>query len=261
MVLHSELNYSNTEKQVYDFIEKYGDEYTDKYGYFQGDDLIFIDAAQYFNIGLLDAIWMFKKIYNKIYKDKGVNLPELSEKEAKLVSFLGFLRGKKFFACDESHTWYYNGRQIRMGEIPPLPPSMQQKLPERGKEIEIEGGVTCNVDNNKLFFTLLSNIPDETPLISTLRGDNYCAQSKSVVANKEAVFGGFSSRNEILADGIYELEITCPIYNVMPEPVKFIFGENNRNLIGKYVEHNPIAGNTIKMIFNCSVNDATVNII
>ncbi len=261
VVLHSELNYSNTDKQVYDFIEKYGDEYTDKYGYFHGDDLIFIDAAQYFNIGLLDAIWMFKKVDNKIYKDKGVKIPELSETEAKLVSFLGFSRGEKFFTCDRNHTWYYNGRQIRMGEIPPLPPSMQQKLPEQGKEIQIEGSVTCSVDNNKLFFTLLSNIPDETPLISTLRGKNYCAQSKSVVVKKEAIFGGFSNRNQFLADGIYEIDITCPIYNVMPESVKIKFGEDNRNLIGKYVEHNPIGGNTMKMIFNCSVHDATANII
>lgn len=261
VVLHSELNYSNIDKQVYDFIEKYGDEYTDKYGYFHGDDLIFIDAAQYFNIGLLDAIWMFKKVDNKICKDKGINLPELSETEAKLVSFLGFSRGEKFFTFDESHTWYYNGRQIRMGEIPPLPPSMQRKLPEQDKEIQIEGDITCNVDNNKLYFTLSSNIPDDTPLISTLKGRNYRAQSKSIVVNKEAVFGGFSNCNQFLIDGIYEFIITCPIYSVMPESVKSIFGEDNRNLIGKYVEYNPIGGNTIKMIFNCSVNDTTVNIL
>ena len=99
-----------------------------------------------------------------------------------------------------------------------------------------------------MFFTLISNIPDETPLISTLRGKNYCAQSKSVVVNKEAVFGGFSNRDQFITDGIYELEITCPIYNVMPESVKYIFGEDNRNLIGKYFKHNPIGRNTMKMI-------------
>lgn len=261
VVLHSELNFSNTDKQVYDFIEKFGDEYTDKYGYFHGDDLVFIDAAQYYNIGLLDAIWMFQKVKNKIYKDMGVKIDDLSEAEAKLVSFLGFTRGDKFFTCDESHTWYYNGRQIRMGEIFLLPPSMQQKLPEQGKEIQIEGGVTCNVDNSKLFFTLVSNIPDKTPLISTLRGKNYCAQSKSVVVKKEAVFGGFSNHDQFLTDGIYELEIICPSYSVMPDSVKLIFGEDNRNLIGNYVKHSPIDGNTIKMIFTCTVNDINVDII
>lgn len=261
IILHLELHYDDIDKQIYDFVERYGDEYTDKYGYFHGDDLIFIDAAQYFDIGLLDAIWKFKKVNNKIYRDKGVKLPELNEAEEKLVAFLNFTRGKKFFTYDESHTWYYNGRQIRMGEIPPLPSSMQQKLPEQGKEIRIEGGVTCNVDNNKLFFTLLSNVPDETPLIFALKGKNYCAQSKSVVANNEAVSAGFSNHNKFLTDGIYELRITCPSYSILPESIKSIFGENNRNLIGKYVKCNPIGGNIIKMIFNFSVNDATVSII
>lgn len=68
VILHSELSYDDTDKQVYDFIQRYGDEYTDKYGYFQGDDLIFIDAAQYFDIGLLDAIWKFRKVTINIIK-------------------------------------------------------------------------------------------------------------------------------------------------------------------------------------------------
>lgn len=130
VILHSDLDYDSVDKELYDFVQKYGDEYTDKHGYFHGDDFIFIDAAQYFNVGLLDAIWMFRKVDNKIFRDKGVKIPELSEDEQKLVSFLGFTRSRRFFTCDENHTWYYNGRQIRMGEIPPLPSSMQRKLPE-----------------------------------------------------------------------------------------------------------------------------------
>ncbi len=125
IILHSEANFDNLDKQVYDFVQEHGNLYMDKYGYFKGDDLVFIDAAQYFNIGLLDAIWKFKKVDNKIFKDKGVRIPELSEEETKLISFWRLPRGKKFFTHDESHTWYYNGRQIRMGEIPPLPSSMQ----------------------------------------------------------------------------------------------------------------------------------------
>lgn len=62
IVLHSDVGYDNSDKEVYDFIQRYGDEYTDKYGYFHGDDLIFIDAAQYFDIGLLDVIWKFREV-------------------------------------------------------------------------------------------------------------------------------------------------------------------------------------------------------
>lgn len=61
VVLRQDRAYDGSDKDVYDFVQKYGDDYTDKYGYFHGDDLIFIDAAKYFDIGLLDAIWNFKK--------------------------------------------------------------------------------------------------------------------------------------------------------------------------------------------------------
>lgn len=59
---------------------------------FKEMNLIFIDAAQYFDIGLLDAIWKFRKVDNKIYKDKGVNVPELPE--ANKISFFFMLRKK-----------------------------------------------------------------------------------------------------------------------------------------------------------------------
>lgn len=57
VILHKELSYTDSDEAVYKFVKKYGDDYNNKYGYFHGDDLIFIDAAQYFNIGFLDAVW------------------------------------------------------------------------------------------------------------------------------------------------------------------------------------------------------------
>ena len=50
IVLHKQLSYTNFDEEVYKFVKKYADDYNNKYGYFHGDDLIFIDAAQYFNI-------------------------------------------------------------------------------------------------------------------------------------------------------------------------------------------------------------------
>lgn len=55
-ILHKELSYTDSDEEVYKFVKKYGDDYNDKYGYFHGDDLICIDAAQYINIGFLDAV-------------------------------------------------------------------------------------------------------------------------------------------------------------------------------------------------------------
>lgn len=70
IVLHKQLSYTNFDEEVYKFVKKYADDYNNKYGYFHGDDLIFIDAAQYFNISFLDAVWKFRKVDNKVYTDR-----------------------------------------------------------------------------------------------------------------------------------------------------------------------------------------------
>lgn len=234
VVLHSELSYDDTDKQVYDFIEKYGDEYTDKYGYFHGDDLIFIDAAQYFNIGLLDAIWKFRKVDNKIYKDKGVNVPELSEAETKLVSFLGFTKSKKFFSFDDSHTWYYNGRQIRMGEIPPLPPSMQQKLPEEGKAYHVE--LAAKKENDSIVIT--TNLPEQCQIfISDNR--SRCSHEVAVCDGKIEIKNAIDISKVFINSGVFTTDANT----------QQIIGDKCCNLVGEFIKYHPICGNQIHCIF------------
>lgn len=234
VILHSELSYNDTDKMVYDFVEKYGDEYTDKYGYFHGDDLIFIDAAQYFNIGLLDAIWNFRKVDNKIYKERGVDVPELSEVEQKLVSFFGFSRGPKFFTCDESHTWYYNGRQIRMGEIPPLPPSMQRKLPYIGKEFYVS--LKAKKEDGKIIIE--TNLPEPCEL--------FVWDSKSKFSKKLPVCDGKLTITD--ADEIVKVIINSGVFT-SDRIAQQIIGDKCRNLVGEYVKYHPIHGNQLKYVF------------
>lgn len=231
VILHSEVDYDNGDKEVYDFIQRYGDEYTDKYGYFHGDDLIFIDVAQYFDIGLLDAIWKFRKVDNKIFKDKGIKIPELSEEETKLISFLGFQRGKKFFECDDlSHTWYYNGRQIRMGEIPPLPPSMQQELPEQGKELDVEFEATK--ENSTII--IKTNLPEKC--------DVFVWDSNSKFSRKISVLNGAITINDAM--DISKVIINSGIFAEDNSVLKDI-GNKSKNLVGKFVKYHPIHGNQI----------------
>lgn len=231
VVLHTEISYEDIDEQVYDFIERYGDEYTDKHGYFHGDDLIFIDAAQYFNIGVLDAIWKFRKVDNKICADKGLKMPELDEPESKLVSFLAFTRGEKYFTCDENHTWYYNGRQIRMGEIPPLPPSMQQKLPEIGKEIH----VTFDTRKEKDIIIIETNLPEQCEVFIW---DNISKFSKKKVVNDGKIIIED-------ADEINKVVIDSGVF-VSEKALQQLIGDKCRNLVGQFVKYNPIFGNQLK---------------
>lgn len=235
VILHSEVDYDNTDKEVYAFIQKYGDEYTDKYGYFHGDDLVFIDVAQYFDIGLLDAIWKFRKVDNKIFKDRGVKIPELPEAESKLVSFLGFQRSKRFFECDElSHTWYYNGRQIRMGEIPPLPPSMQQELPEQGKELCVK--LEASKENNTI--VIQTNLPENC--------DIFVWDSKSKFSRKLRVLNGMITIDDAM--DISKIVIDSGIFADDATTLKDI-GNKCKNLVGKFVKYHPIHGNQIYATF------------
>lgn len=230
IVLNPQLAYDVDDEKVHDFVEKYGDEYNDRYGYFHGDDLVFIDAAQYFGIGLLDAIWKFRKVDNKKYTDRGVKLPLLPEAESKMVTFLGFRRGKRYFYCDEFHTWYYNGRQIRMGEIPPLPASMQQKMPEPGKEICVE--FHAHKDGNKIIIE--TNLPNGCSFFVRQNTEKFA--SSVTVADGKIEIESATEVEKILIEGS----------KVFPdEKAKDYLSERCRNLVGRFVKYHPIHGNIV----------------
>ena len=233
-ILHKQLSYTNFDEEVYKFVKKYADDYNNKYGYFHGDDLIFIDAAQYFNISFLDAVWKFRKVDNKVYTDRGAKIPLLPEDESKFVTFHGLFRGKEYFTCDENHTWYYNGRQIRMGEIPPLPASMQPEAPELGKELY----VTFDIQKY-----------DDSIIITTNLPDNYILLVKSNLSK--------NSDRKTVTNGSIMLEnaqnissITIGSAFITDSSVKKQLGTKARNLIGEYVKYDPICGNQIHAVFN-----------
>ncbi len=224
VVLHEDTSVDDIDTKVYAFVEKYGNTYNDKYGYFHGDDLIFIDAAQYFDISLLDTIWKYHKVSNSLFSKKGVKLPLLSEVESKIVTFLAFTKGINWFSCDENYTWYYNGRQIRMGEIPPLPPSMQQKLPEPEKAIVVEMKCSCE----KGMMTIAINLPNGCEF--------FVGHSKVVVRSGKAILPAVNKSDTITIDSRVFSE---------DENIKRILGEKSRNLTGPLIKYNPIYGNHI----------------
>lgn len=230
VILHTKLDFCDIDKQVYDFIEKYGDEYTEKYGYFSGEYIAFIDASQFFDIGLLDAYWHYTKVQNKLAVEKGIKMPLLSEAEQKIVSFMCFNKGKKYFYHDESYTWYFNGRQIRMGEIPPLPPSMQPKLPEKDKEL-----IVCfkvKKDNGNV--VIETNLPDNCELF--INHDKVKCSQKYMITNGEIVIEN--------ADAITKITIDSGVFTSDMEKQR-ILGEKCRNLAGVFIKYHPIHGNHI----------------
>lgn len=234
IILHKQLSYTNFDEEVYKFVKKYADDYNNKYGYFHGDDLIFIDAAQYFNISFLDAVWKFRKVDNKVYTDRGAKIPLLPEDESKFVTFHGLFRGKEYFTCDENHTWYYNGRQIRMGEIPPLPASMQPEAPELGKELY----VTFNIQKYDDSIIITTNLPDNYILL--VKSNLSKNLDRKTVTNGSVMLENAQNISSIIIGSAF----------ITDSSVKKQLGTKARNLIGEYVKYDPICGNQIHAVFN-----------
>lgn len=73
--------------------------------------------------------------------------------------------------------------------------------------------------------------------------------------------GWFSDKGNPIKTGFYIINISAPIYNILPDTVKRIFGERNRNICGRYVKFDPIGGNTISFSYGLLVKDDTVQVI
>lgn len=85
--------------------------------------------------------------------------------------------------------WYYKNHYVEMGDLLPLPEELEPKQPLNGKKLKIEASLSWEMNDGKIRFQVSSNIPEETPLMFTLRGKEYTAQSKSVAGNSVSISG------------------------------------------------------------------------
>jgi hypothetical protein len=239
-----------TDEAVYDYVKKRGDYYES-----QTDDIYdiecmpLVDAYYYYHMPIIKILRAFSRVQyqkeGKAFSDNSVDAINIGYLES-----WGFIR--------KNGRWYYKDKYVEMGDPLPLSEEMLPLGPLDGCALEINGKLDCINKNGKVRFKLTSNFPDCAPLIFTLTGKDYNAQSKSTVSSNIAESEWFSDHNNSLNDGLYRVEITCPIYNVLPDSVKSVFGERNRNLIGKNIRFDPIGGNTAKLIFHFVVKGGDI---
>lgn len=230
VILNPICDYNELDKRIYEFVEQYGDEYNNLYGYFEGEHKVFIDASKYFNIDLLNTYWAYTKFQNFMAKQQGIKMPVLTENEHKILQLKQLEKSGHFFHDHISYTWYYDKLPIKMGEIPPLPPSMQQVLPERGKELILE--IRCEKDGENLIIYI--NLPNECTVPIWYSNCKYM-KSFSVLSGKIVVEN---------ATNIKKVKIESPVHT-SSAAVRQILGDGCRNLTGKFIKHHPIYGNMI----------------
>ena len=233
IILNSQPSFQDIDIKIYNFVSRYGDMYTDKYGCFAGDDLVFIDAAQCYGVSLLDAIY---KHY--IVSCQKCHQPEdVSEAEKKLISLWNML-GKHRLTQNKFYTWEYNGRPLRLGEIPPLPASMQCMKPEPGKQLSVEMKATI-IDNGLLINT---NLPDNFQFFGYWNNNIFMPTVVVKDGRIEIPFPDTSAT-------IHTVYLHSVAANVTGVDMKIV-GDKCRNLTGPYVKFEPISGSYVE--FQCT---------
>ncbi|URZ16712.1 caspase family protein [Clostridium felsineum] len=201
--------------------------------------LAYVDAYNRYKIPIIEILRCYSRVSyskeNRFFSDE-----DIDEININYLSAWGF-RLKNF-------RWYYKDKYVRMGEPLPIPKEMQEIPPIKGQEILIEFDIEAKVNEGLLYFTSTVNLPNGTPFIYSLKrkDGSYFAQCNSKVIDNTVPSDGFSDKGQTLCDGVYTISLTSPIHSVQPKELKNIFGERNRNLIGKYVKYSPIGGNMIE---------------
>ena len=212
----------------------------------------YVDAYDKYHIPIVKILRAYSRID---FSKKGLQFSDatIDQINSNHLSSWGFM--KKY------SRWYYKDHYVEMGDLLPLPKELEPEHPMAGQELKIIASLNGEINCGKIKFSVSSNIPDGTPLLFTLRGKGYCAQCKSVVDNGVLVSEWFSDHGDAIKNGCYTVELSSPIYSILPERIQRIFGEKNRNIYGSCVKFNPIGGNTIHCSFGLIIKEKSIHVI
>lgn len=247
------VNLTITDEEIYEFISKRQKEYENT-----SDDIYdiecmpYVDAYNQYHIPIIKILRAYSRVDNE---KRGYHFSDATIDQINIdyLSSWGFER--------KHGRWYYKNHYVEMGDLLPLPDELKPQKPIDGQEFEIKASLSAELNEGKIRVIVRSNIPKETPIILTLKGKRYYAQSKATVHNNEIASDWFSDKGDPIKNGFYIISVSCPIYDVLPNSVKTLFGVRNRNLSGKCVKFDPIGGNTINISYGLLVSSSSIQVI
>lgn len=121
-----------------------------------------------------------------------------------------------------------------MGEIPPLPASMQPEAPELGKELY----VTFDIQKHGNSIIITTNLPDNYILL--IKNNLSKNSDRKIVTNGSVMIENAQNISSITIGSAF----------ITDSSVKEQLGKRARNLLGKYVKYDPVCGNQISAVFN-----------
>lgn len=246
------VNENVTDDEIFEFISARRKSYEKNSNNINDIECLpYIDAYNKYHIPIIKLLRAYSRID---YPKKGFHFSDATIDQLN-INFLSSWGFKQKYG-----RWYYKDHYVEMGDLLPLPEELEPKPPISGKAVKIEATLISEICSGKIRFQVSSNIPDGTPLMFTLRGIKYMAQCKSVVDNGFFSSEWFSDHGNPIKHGFYTIEISCPIYDVLPEKIKEVFGERNRNICGHYVKFDPIGGNRINFSYGLMINENTIQV-
>ena len=247
------VNEQVTDEEIYEFIcnrQKYYENLLDNI--YDIECLPYVDAYNKYQIPVIKILRAYSRID---YSKKGFQFSDatIDQLNSDYLSSWGFIQ--------KYGRWYYKKHYVEMGDLLPLPEELEPMQPIKGQELKIEVSMISKINNGKIKFQISSNIPEGTPLMFELIGKDYMAQCKSIASDSISISEWFSDNGNPMKNGIYTINVSCPIYNVLPTHIKKLFGERNRNIFGKYVKFDPIGGNTIYFSYELILKNGKVQVI
>lgn len=231
------VNLKVTDEEIYKFITKRFECYESKAeSIYDAECLPYVDAYNEFHIPIIKLLRAYSRID---YPKKGVHFSDATIDQMNYSYLTSWGFEQKY------GRWYYKDNYVEMGDLLPLPDDLMPLDPEQGKEVKIDASVTVEELNGKLRFRLYSNIPEGTPLVFSVDGNQYFAQSQVIAGDTDTFSEWFGNKDKPIKKGFYKIKITCPIDRLLPPEIQRIFGERNRNINGRFVCFDPIVGNTI----------------
>ena len=247
------VNLNITDDEIYRFIctqQKFYENTSDNI--YDIECMPYVDVYNKYHIPVIKALRAYSRLdcQKKGYQFSDATIDQLN---IDYLSSWGFKQ--------KNGRWYYKDHYVEMGDLLPLPDELKPQGPIDGQGLKIEISLLPEYRDGKLKFQASSNIPDETPIIFTLKGRKYSAQCKVIASNNTLTSDWFSDKGNPIKDGFYTMELSCPIDRVLPHNVKKIFGERSRNIYGNCVRFDPIGGNTIHFTCGLLVKNKSIQII
>lgn len=247
------VNQEATDEEIYKFIcirqKSYESTSNDIYDI---ECMPYVDAYKQYHIPIIPLLRAYSRID---YQNKGFQFSDATIDQLN-INYLSSWGFKQKYG-----RWFYKQHYVEMGDLLPLPEELEPKEPIKGQELKIEASLLAESKDGKIRFKVSSNIPKDTPIMFTLSGKKYNARSKIDIYDKIVVSDWFSDKGNPIKDGFYTICVSCPIDKVLPDNVKSVFGERNRNIYGKCVKFEPIGGNTINFSYGVLIKKSGIQII